>query len=69
MSAPTEDVKNNDTTAAQSVAGQVLQAFIDALAAKPGYEGIAERLKSEIIDKESTSEALLRRALFGEGVG
>ncbi len=69
MSAPTEVVKDNDTRAAQSVAGQVLQAFIDALAAKPGYEEIAERLKSEIIGKQSTSEASLRRALFGEGAG
>ncbi len=69
MSAPMEDVKDKDTTGTQSVAGQILQAFFDALAAKPGYEEIAERLKSEIIGKQSTSEASLRRALFGEDAG
>ena len=69
MSAPTENSKDNNTTGAESVSAQVLQAFIDELAAKPGYEDIAERLKSEIIDNRSTSEASLRRALFGEDGG
>ncbi len=54
------------TDATQSVSGQVLQAFINALAAKPGFEDIAARLKGEIIDRRNTSEAALRRALFGD---
>lgn len=65
MSASTENDKGKDALPVQSVAGQVLQTFIDALAAEAGYEDIAARLKSEIIDKRSMSEASLRGAIFG----
>ncbi len=66
MSVTKENRDNTDKGEAQSVVGQVLQEFIDALATNSGYEDIAARLKTEIIDKPSTSEAALRRALFGE---
>ena len=51
----------------RSVAERVLQSFIQALAAKPDFEAVAARMKTEIIDKEGRSEAALRRALFGDG--
>ena len=66
MNATQENADHKAEDEPQSVAGRVLHAFIDVLAARPGYEDIAARLKTEIIDKQSTSEAALRRALFDE---
>ena len=62
----------NDTQTAEaaqtgslSVSGQIIQCFVNALAEKPGFEKIAARLRTAIIDEKKTSETVLRRALFG----
>lgn len=66
MGAKQDFLADENLDEAKSVAGQLLQAFFDALEAQPGYEEIAARLKDEIIDNRGTSETLLRRAIFGE---
>ncbi len=52
-----------------SVSGQIFKHFVDMLAEKPEFEEVAARLWVTVIDEKKTSEAMLRRALFGEDEG
>lgn len=54
--------KNNP----QTVSDKILDKFLTSLAAEKGFEDTAVRLRKIVLEDKSTSEKLIRDALFGE---
>lgn len=51
---------------APSVADRVLGAFVEAVAEDTDLAEVASRLKHQLIERKSLTEASLRQALFGD---
>jgi hypothetical protein len=60
------DETPEDDEANLSVAGRVLLQFVSAVAEDKDLIEVAARLKPILLDSETTTEAALRQALFGE---
>ncbi len=59
------DCSTSDTHL-QSVLDTTIGKFLDLLANETEYRDIAERLREEVIGKGNTSEAVIKKALFGD---
>lgn len=53
-------------TEPQAVSDKIIDKFLQTLGAEKGFEETAARLKKIVLEDKSTSEKLIRDALFGE---
>lgn len=50
----------------QTVSDKIIDKFLQALGTEKGFEETAVRLRKAVLEDKSTSEKLIRDALFGE---
>lgn len=61
----TENMEAANPNAEVSVVERILSAFVAAVSAEEGFEEIAHRLNSKLIEEKDHSESALEVALFG----
>lgn len=61
-----EEVPANSGAPVTTVAGAIIDKFLEELGAAEGYADVATNLRKVIVEQKSFSEADIRKALFGD---